>query len=68
MTKCEIGDFVETIHGVNGIVTSIKRGYYNDVVLIATSDMRTFCCSICAVKQKKRQVPKTTSRMRCNRF
>lgn len=25
MAKCEIGDFVETTHGVNGIVTDIKK-------------------------------------------
>ena len=28
----EIGDFVETIHGVNGILTKVKKGgYYRDM-------------------------------------
>lgn len=53
MAKCEIGDFVETIHGVNGIVTGIKKGgYYGDVVFIATSDLRTFYCPLSDVKEK----------------
>lgn len=47
----QIGDFVETIHGVNGILTEIKKdGYYGDVAFIATSDMRAFCCPVNDVK------------------
>ena len=43
----QIGDFVETIHGVNGILTEIKTGgYYGDVAFIATSDFRTFYCPV----------------------
>ena len=47
----QIGDFVETIHGVNGILTKVKkRGYYGDVAFIATSDMRTFYCPVNDIK------------------
>lgn len=57
MTELKIGDFVETIHGVNGIVTCIKKGgYYGDVVFIATSDMRTFYCSIGDLKEREENV------------
>ncbi len=46
-----IGDFVETIHGVNGILTEIRKGgYYGDVAFIATSDMRTFYCPVTDIK------------------
>lgn len=46
-----IGDFVETIHGVNGILTEIKKGgYYGDVAFIATSDMRIFYCPVNDIK------------------
>ena len=46
-----IGDFVETIHGVNGILTEIKTGgYYGDVAFIATSDLRTFYCPVNEIK------------------
>lgn len=37
------GDFVETVHGVFGIITAIKPD--GTAVNIATSDMRTFYCS-----------------------
>lgn len=48
----KIGDYVETIYGVNGILTKIKKGgYYGDVAFIATSDMRTFYCPITDIKQ-----------------
>ena len=47
----QIGDFVETIHGVNGILTEIKKGgYYGDVAFIATSDMRIFYCPVNDIK------------------
>ena len=47
----QIGDYVETIHGVNGILTEIKKGgYYGDVAFIATSDLRTFCCPVGDIK------------------
>lgn len=47
----QIGDFVETIHGVNGILTKVKKGgYYGYVAFIATSDMRTFYCPINDIK------------------
>lgn len=47
----QIGDFVETIHGVNGILTEIRKGgYYGDVAFIATSDMRTFYCPVNDIK------------------
>lgn len=48
----QIGDYVETIHGVNGILTEIRKGgYYGDVAFIATSDMRTFYCPVSDIKQ-----------------
>lgn len=48
----QIGDYVETVHGVNGILTEIKKGgYYGDVAFIATSDMRTFYCPVTDIKQ-----------------
>ena len=47
----QIGDFVETIHGVNGILTEIKTGgYYGDVAFISTSDLRTFYCPVNEIK------------------
>lgn len=57
MAKCEIGDFVQTIHGINGIVTDIKKGgYYGDVVFIATSGMRIFYCPISDIKEREKNV------------
>lgn len=58
MRIVEIGDFVETIHNVNGILTKISTGgYYGDVAFIATSDGRTFYCPMtdlidCKVRMK----------------
>ena len=47
----EIGDFVETIHGVNGFLTEIRKGgHYGDVAFIATSDMRIFYCPVNDIK------------------
>ena len=45
-----IGDFVETIHGVNGILTAIKDTYYGKMAFIATSDGRTFHCPVSDIK------------------
>ena len=45
-----IGDFVETIHGVNGILTAIKDTYYGEMAFIATSDGRTFHCPVSDIK------------------
>ncbi|MBQ8435067.1 MAG: hypothetical protein IJX24_03535 [Oscillospiraceae bacterium] len=54
MAKCKVGDFVETIHGINGIVTDIKKcSYYGEVVFIATPDMGTFFCPIYDVKERE---------------
>lgn len=51
-----IGDYVETIHGVNGILTEIRKGgYYGDVAFIATSDMRTFYCPVSDIKQPPKE-------------
>lgn len=44
MLNKQIGDFVETIHGVNGILTTIKPTYYGETAFIATAGMRTFYC------------------------
>ena len=50
----EIGDYVETIHGVNGILIEIRKGgYYGDVAFISTSDMRTFYCPVSDIKQSQ---------------
>lgn len=46
MRKVSIGDFVETTHNVNGILTDVKKTYYGTTVFIATSDGRTFYCPI----------------------
>lgn len=52
----QIGDYVETIHGVNGILTEIKKGsYYGDVAFIATSDMRTFYCPVGDINTKNNE-------------
>lgn len=40
MREVRIGDFVETIHGVNGILTSVKNTYYGLTAYIATADGR----------------------------
>lgn len=50
MKKVFVGDFVETIHNVNGILTEVRRGYDDGVAFIATSDMRTFYCPISDLK------------------
>ena len=43
----QVGDFVETKHGVKGILTAIKKGTcYGDVAYIACSDMRVFHCPV----------------------
>lgn len=49
--KPEIGDFVETIHGVNGLLIAIKPTYYGDMAFIATADMRTFHCPVCEIRR-----------------
>ena len=50
----QIGDYVETIHGVNGILTEFRKGgYYGDVAFIAISDMRTFYCPVSDIKQSQ---------------
>lgn len=38
MREVTIGDFVETIHDINGILTVVKRGYYGLIAFIATAD------------------------------
>ena len=46
MSNAEIGNYVETIHGVNGILTAIKDTYYGPMAFIATADMRVFHCPV----------------------
>lgn len=53
MRKVIIGDFVETIHGVNGILTEVKNTYYGDMAFIATADGRAFHCPIADFKNCK---------------
>lgn len=45
-----VGDYVETIHGVNGILAAIKDTYYGEMAFIATSDGRTFYCPVSDIK------------------
>lgn len=53
MREVSIGDFVETIHGINGILTAVKKSYYGLTAFIATSDGRTFYCPIQELKNCK---------------
>jgi hypothetical protein len=46
MREVTIGDFVETIHDINGILTAVKRGYYGLTTFITTVDGRTFYCPV----------------------
>ena len=47
----QIGDYVETIHKVNGILTEIRKGgYYGDGAFSATRDMSTFYCPVSDIK------------------
>lgn len=50
MREVIIGDFVETIDNVNGILSEVRRGYNGSVAFIATSDMRIFYCPISHLK------------------
>lgn len=50
MRKVTIGDFVETIHNINGILIDIKKSYYGLTAFIATADGRTFYCPIADLK------------------
>ena len=49
--KPTVGDYVETIHGVNGILMDIKPTYYGDMAFIATADGRTFHCPVCDIRR-----------------
>lgn len=57
MADCElklrpqVGDFVETTHGVSGILTAVKTTYYGETAFIATADMRTFYCPLCDIRR-----------------
>ena len=42
MREVSIGDFVETIHGVNGILTAMKNTCHGSTAFIAIADGRTF--------------------------
>lgn len=53
MREVKIGDFVETIHGVNGILTSVKNTFYGSTAYIAAADGRTFYCPISDFKDCK---------------
>lgn len=51
MREVIIGDFVETTHGINGILIDIKEVYYSKshcylVMSIATADGRIFNCPV----------------------
>ena len=45
-----VGDFVETVHGINGILVAIKDTYYGKMAFIDTSDGRTFHCPVTDIK------------------
>ena len=45
-----VGDFVETIYGVNGILIAIKDTYYGEMAFIVTSDGRIFHCPVSVIK------------------
>lgn len=47
------GDFVETYQGINGIITGIHKDPQGDIVDIATSDLRSYRCSVNDIKPKK---------------
>lgn len=53
MRKVSIGDFVETIHGINGMLIDVKSTYYGCTAFIATADGRTFYCPISDFKDCK---------------
>lgn len=50
MREVTIGDFVETVLGVNGILIDVKKSYYGLTAFIATADERTFYCPIADLK------------------
>lgn len=50
MKKVSIGDFVETIHGVNGILIEVRNTYRCSVAYIATADGRIFYCPVTDLK------------------
>lgn len=50
MRKVTIGDFVETIHNINGILIDVRNTPYGTTVYIATADGRTFYCPIADLK------------------
>lgn len=47
-----IGDFVETIHNINGILTDIRDTPHGRTAFIATSDLRTFYCPLMDINRK----------------
>lgn len=53
MREIGIGDFVETIHGLNGILINVKNTYYGSTAYVATADGRTFYCPISDFKDCK---------------
>ena len=53
MRSVIIGDFVETIHNVSGILQSVKNTYYGDMAFIATADGRVFHCPVMDLKNCK---------------
>lgn len=50
MRKVSIGDFVETVHGVNGILIEVRNTYRGSTAYIATADGRTFYCPVADLK------------------
>ena len=44
--EVQIGDYVETIHQINGILVDVRKGYYGLTAFIATSDGAIFYCPI----------------------
>ena len=50
MREVTIGDFVETVYGVNGILIDVRNTPYGTTAYIATADGRTFYCPVSALK------------------
>lgn len=50
MREVIVGDFVKTIHDINGILTSVKNTCHGLTAFVATADGRTFHCPVSDLK------------------
>lgn len=51
MREIQIGDFVETIHGINGILVDVRKGRHGLTAFVATFEGATFYCPINDLKE-----------------